>query len=48
MGTRFPLRGVSGFWTNLPSKDNLRFNMGFCLWGDMGNEDVENTPCTTR
>lgn len=26
---------------------NLRYNMGFCLWGDLGNKDVENNPCIT-
>lgn len=32
----------------LPQKDNLRFNLGFCLWGDKGNKEVEDNPCTTR
>ncbi|KAK0626307.1 hypothetical protein B0T14DRAFT_391954, partial [Immersiella caudata] len=26
---------------------NLRFNMGYCLWGDLGNQEAEDTPCTT-
>ena len=28
--------------------DNLRFNMGVCLWGDRGNHEIDDNPCKTR
>lgn len=27
--------------------DNLRFNVGYCLFGDLGNRDIVNNPCMT-
>lgn len=26
---------------------NLRFNLGYCLWGELGNTDANNNPCIT-